>query len=511
MIAASKRKNLPIVCILSFMAVLFSFAGSAYSLTNNWGTWLGGDETDFGLDVAVSGNEIYVSGMSESELSWESVPFHGNFSVGFEIFVVEIENGTLNWGQWLGGSSWDYGSEISVEGNEIYVAGLTYSNDFAGPATMGGAFSGTYDGYLVNIEDTPAGPEVRWGTYLGGTGLDYAMAVAVNGNEVYVGGSATAGFEYEANFENSPIGNATGYLMEFRDNGASHSFIWGLWLGGPVFNIAVNNNEIYAVGLRQNTTGWSGITLSGTHLENGAQDSEGFVVEISDDDSASPHPSFSWGTWLGGSGRDEAMAVAVTGDEVFVGGQGKSTSWDDGVSFQGTHVGAPYSENYIIKIIDTAGGFNFAWGQWIGPGGGQMTGLQEIALDGDDIYIVGASQYPVWDEIIPDGQFTGSYVFQGITSYFSEGFAMHLIDGAASPTFDWATFLGGVGNDYTHAVCVSGAEVIISGFTESGAFVWDDGITLDNTAAGAREAFVLGLPHVGVQQEDESLILSPLF
>jgi hypothetical protein len=128
----------------------------------------------------------------------------GTHSGNYEGFVLQlIDNSssapTLNWIQWLGGTSIDYVQALAVSQDEIYAAGYANSGtSFESPAYTGGTYSGSYEGFVAEIKDNAnSAPTLNWLQWLGGIGNDYLYSVAINGDEIYTGGysDATSNFE----------------------------------------------------------------------------------------------------------------------------------------------------------------------------------------------------------------------------------------------------------------------------------------------------------------------------
>jgi hypothetical protein len=83
---------------------------------------------------------------------------------------------TLTVGTYLGGGSADYGRSIAVDvqGN-IYVVGDFFSSDFLGDTTTP---AGSKD--VIVLKLNPAGTELIYGWFLGGSGGDEGLAITVN-------------------------------------------------------------------------------------------------------------------------------------------------------------------------------------------------------------------------------------------------------------------------------------------------------------------------------------------
>ena len=249
------------------------------TLTTPYSTLLGGissGDIDAGNAIAVdSSGHIYVAGQTHSPdfPALNSLPStdYGSTSSGEYVhnwgnaFVTELAPGTssLLFSTFLGGNTGfgDSGNGIAVDpkGN-IYVAGLTYSEDFPHPNALPGTTpTGTNNTYAdtqpcdtcspygtgfvaeINRAATPAA--LAYSTYLGGssgTG-DSAHAIAVDGNEnaYVVGTTRSANFPTVQNvtysngnfFNNSSLpGNSATFASEISAKGAG--LLVSTYLGG---------------------------------------------------------------------------------------------------------------------------------------------------------------------------------------------------------------------------------------------------------------------------------------
>src|SRR5690606_23040314 len=96
--------------------------------TLSWWQLLGGTDSDSVTALAVSGDELYAAGASQTSTGWETAAFQGAM-VGADHYIVEIGDGgtpTLVWGLWLGGDAFDFPRGVTaaaVDGDEIYIGG----------------------------------------------------------------------------------------------------------------------------------------------------------------------------------------------------------------------------------------------------------------------------------------------------------------------------------------------------------------------------------------------------
>src|SRR5262249_6856367 len=123
---------------------------------------------------------------------------HGNR----EIFITKLNpsGSALVFSTYLGGSDNDYCRGIAVDSSgNIYLASASYGGF---PVTVG-AYQTTYNGNqdAVAVKMAASGSSLDYATYLGGSGYDSALAVAVDGS----GHAYLTGDTYSSDF---PVYNA---------------------------------------------------------------------------------------------------------------------------------------------------------------------------------------------------------------------------------------------------------------------------------------------------------------
>src|SRR4029077_16734530 len=107
-----------------------------------------------------------------------------------DAFVAALDpNGSqLLFSTYLGGTRRDTGMGIAVDGSGVYVAGYTDSTNFfpiVNPAQ--GVSGGATDAFVTKL--SLDGSTVIYSTYLGGSNIDIARAIAVSSGNAYVTGS----------------------------------------------------------------------------------------------------------------------------------------------------------------------------------------------------------------------------------------------------------------------------------------------------------------------------------
>ena len=171
-------------------------------------TYLGGSRDDVGQGIAVDaeGNS-YITGTTRSldfpgSAGSPIQSTKGGDSESFDAFVTKVNAaGTaLVYATYLGGSSQDFGFGIAVDqaGNS-YVTGWTDTPGSGFPGTASSSIQSTFGGGIRDAFVTKlnaAGTAIVFSTYLGGSGRDSGIGIAVDaaGNAYVTGDTLSSDF-----------------------------------------------------------------------------------------------------------------------------------------------------------------------------------------------------------------------------------------------------------------------------------------------------------------------------
>jgi len=185
-----------------------------------YSTFLGGNAT-YCNSIAVDKNGCaYVMGDTRSGLTTTPNAVQKVFNHDLEGFCVKLNpaGSDLNYATYIGGNRDDYGYGIAIDSAEnIFVTGYTLSTATSFPITTG-SWDTTGAAYLMVI-DPNKNPSLVYSTYLGGTSIDAAVSIKVDGKgNVYL-----AGETYSADFPTTPWaydtsyhGNGDAFVMKFN-------------------------------------------------------------------------------------------------------------------------------------------------------------------------------------------------------------------------------------------------------------------------------------------------------
>ena len=168
-----------------------------------YSTYLGGGVDDSGHGIAVdSSGNAYVTGATNStDFPTTAGVFQlakaGAANIN-DVFVTELDTaGTAKvYSTYLGGTNDDNADAIAVDSSgNAYVTGQTFSTDFPLQAAIQGTIGSAPDAFVTKLNSTGTAP-LTYSTYLGGTGDDRGLGIAVDS----AGAAFVTGFTYSTDF-----------------------------------------------------------------------------------------------------------------------------------------------------------------------------------------------------------------------------------------------------------------------------------------------------------------------
>jgi RHS repeat-associated protein len=282
-----------------------------------YSTYLGNlDAVGTAIAVDESGS-AYVTGLTNGSFPTTTGAFQTTSGGGQDAFVTKLNaTGTgLTYSSYLGGSGSDTGSGIAVDASgNAYVAGYTNSTNFS---TTTGALQtsnggGTSDAFVSKVN--AAGTSLTYSTYLGGSGSDQANAIAIDpsGNAYVTGLTTSTNFPTTTGAYQTTLGSATQSVFVTKLNATGTGKVYSTYLRGSVASetdsgsgIAVNAaGNAYVAGITNSTS--FPTTTGAFQTSYGGGSDDAFVTRLSTDGTA-----LSYSNYLGGSGDDEAMGIAL--------------------------------------------------------------------------------------------------------------------------------------------------------------------------------------------------------
>ena len=445
----------------------------------------GGRGEDFALGAASDATgDLYVVGSTTSNNYPTTAGTLQTINVsGTDGFVTKINPaGTqLSYSTLLGGVNAHQGQAVAVDSTgNVYVAGSTDSPTFPTTAGVIQPFTGGLNDAFV-MKMAPGGASLLYSTYLGGTGNDYARALAVDGTgDVYVTGytystdfAVTAGV-----FQPTLDGGSDAFLTKLDPQAAS--LLYSTYLGGGLTDsassVAIDSSgNAYVSGTTNSlnfptTTGAFQVALGGNN--------DAFVSELNPTATA-----LIYSTYVGGTGSDVAYAMAIDGTgAAFLAGTTSSTDFPitSGV-VQATYAGA--NDAFVTKVAP--GGGSLAYSTFLGGSGNDIAFGIAVDSSGNATAAgaTGSTNFPVT-----------SGAAQGANDGGDDAFIARLDPTGA--TLKYSTYLGGNFDDFIFAVTLDDAgNAYVTGETDSTNFP----VTPDATQPALSASFDVFVTEVSAQ------------
>jgi hypothetical protein len=210
--------------------------------TYGYSTYLGGSGVEFGQGIATDNvGNAYVTGFTDST-DFPTLNALQSDQPARDAFVTQITsgNGVLGYSTYLGGNDRDSGLDIAVDGEgNVYVAGFTRSTDFPTVKALQGDQPGE-DAFVTKISSVIGGSSIRtteitygYSTYLGGNNLDSASGIAVDGagNAYVTGRTLSTDFPTKHAIQNDQLDEDAFVSQIIRAN-AVYTYGYSTYLGG---------------------------------------------------------------------------------------------------------------------------------------------------------------------------------------------------------------------------------------------------------------------------------------
>ncbi len=197
-------------------------------------SYLGGPSYDAGIGVAVDRfGSAYVSGSSSGSFPTTPGTLQPPASSP-KVFVTKYAPaGSIVYSTLLGGDEDDEGGAIAVDsGGNAYITGFSASSTFTG-APAGGAQpnnNGNEDAFVAKLN--PNGTGLTYFTFLGGSGLDEGIGIAVDslGNAYVAGQTGSAGLATPGAAQTASAGGTKGFVAKLNPAGAAFEYL--TYIGG---------------------------------------------------------------------------------------------------------------------------------------------------------------------------------------------------------------------------------------------------------------------------------------
>ena len=399
-----------------------------------YSTYLGGNgaEESYAIAVDAAGN-AYVTGRTVSpDFPTTAGAFQTTYGDGQDAFVTQLDaaGSTLVYSTYLGGDRYDEGNAIAVDpAGNAYVSGLTQSFNFP---TTAGAFQtrgvGGSNAFVAKLD--PAGSALVYCTYLGGSGGTGggSLAVDASGNVYMEGGTDSIDFPTTTGAFQTTYGGGISDGFVAKLDPAGSALVYSTYLGGSgedsTTGLAIDaGGNAYVTGLTDSTN--LPTTMGALQTIYGGGINDAFVAKLDATGSV-----LVYSTYLGGSGTDYALGIAVdAAGNAFVTGNTNSSDFPTtATAFQTTYGGGGCCDAFVTQL--DAAGSALIYSTYLGGSGND--GGSAIAVDaspGSNAYVTGFTN---------SGDFpTTAGAFQAsnarVSEFVSDAFVAKITDAVPPP------------------------------------------------------------------------------
>jgi len=294
-----------------------------------------------------------------------------------------------------------------------------------------------------------------YSTYLGGSGDDFGIGLAVDssGCAYVTGDTYSTDFPTKNAYQNTfGGGGKDGYVTKFSASG--DSLVYSTYFGGsasedPEGIQLDSSGRAYIVGLTASTDFPTQSAYQNTY---GGGSNDVFVTILS-----ASGTSLVYSTYLGGSGDDHGYAIALDSSKnIYITGRTGSTNFPTVNAYRDTFTGSGQNEYdaFVTKIASS--GSSLVYSTYLG-GSGKETGYG-IAVNGSNAYVTGLTTSTNFSL---KNEYQGSYGGGNL-----DGFVTKL--SSAGNSLIYSTYLGGSGNDSAWGIAVdSSGSAYVTGDTYS--------------------------------------------
>lgn len=431
-------------------------------------TLYGGSGLDIPTAVTVdSSGASYVAGLNGST----DLPNVRHFGNGAESFVAKIspDGSSVVFSATIAGfepraMAVDASGQIYLTGFSMY-AGLPLTNSFQA------ALAGKIDAVLVKLN--AAADTVLFATYLGGSGDDAALGLALDpaNGDIWVTGSTTStNFPLAgSSFQTNASGNINAFLARFSNDGASlqYSTYFGAPGGTVARCIALDSLRRPVIAGR---TAAPTLPRVGPFQNDLHGTTDAFVTKFS-----ATGESLVFSTFLGGTGEESVSGIGLdSNDNVYVQGYTDSVDFPVLHPFQ-TVIG---TERYIFVTQFSADGASLGYSTCLGSTlPNSITGWPNYYGDNSDPIDVGGIAVSPLGRVMVVGTTQGSDFplvepLQTRNRPYSDAVIATFLNPDGSLLA--STYLGGYGNDEGYAAAAaSDGSFFLTGTTTPGILLPD--------------------------------------
>ena len=418
-------------------------------------------EKDGSLRVKSAGGELRDERLEVFQvIAGRKVKVPARFSVpesqvaGFELGAFDgaaelVIDPVISYSSYLGGSRIDQITAVAIDAaGAAFVSGWTDSQNFPVLSSIR-VFSGSVEAFVAKIGPSGA---LEWATFIGGSGDDRALGVAVDpsGNSFVVGYTTSTNFPAVSPLQATKSGGRDVFVTKLNPAGSAivYSTYWGGSGNEQANGIAVDvYGQPYVVGDTDSANFPTKFPWRSSL--SGLRDAFHFKIGV--------NGTMSYSTYVGGSGDDRGMTVAITDTLTpYIAGCTSSNNFPTANALQPNNAGG--QDAFVIRFNTDAD--NVIFSTYLGGNGGavgQPECANSITVDSfNNVYVAGVTS---------STNFPREVAVQNALNGLIDGFITKIDVGGV---IIFSTYVGGSGSDVVTGVRIDAARrAYVAGYTTS--------------------------------------------
>ncbi len=365
-----------------------------------WVTFLGGSGSEHGLGIDADTNgDVVITGYTTSP----SLPTNaGVFQLAYgglcDAYIAKFNtNGGLVFCTYYGRNTAERGTGVVFDAvGDIYFCGATRSTLMSTVGVFQPALGGASDVLIAKFN----GSGVRvWASYCGGSGMDEATGLELDGSgNLFVTGFTSGGFPTTAGaFQTAFRGIQDAFIVKINIATPNPTRVWSTYIGGSLeeraadIDIDVFGNVLVVGRTLSNNFP---VTAGAAQTSIASVSTDAFVAKFTN------AGAIIWSTYYGGTSGEEGMGISsdAIGNIIF-GGQTTSSNFPVSVgAFSTTKALSPYAGT--ITKFNSSG--TMLWSTYFGNAGTGGCEVYGVTIDRarDLVYISGGvylNGLPLWN------------------------------------------------------------------------------------------------------------------
>jgi hypothetical protein len=426
--------------------------------------YIGGSGWEKGAGIAVDGlGNAYVTGdTSSTEATFPvmvgpDLTYNGEPSDAF-VAKVRADGTGLVYCSYIGGSGWEEGKGIAVDGlGNAYVTGETSSGDFPVTPGSGLTYNGDIDAFVAKVNAD--GTELVYSGHIGGWNWDTGKGIAVDGsgNAYVTGWTFSDDLPVKTGPDLTYNGSQDVFVAKVNAVGTALAYCGyiGGWANEEAYGIAVDGSgNAYVTGRTASADDFP-VKVGPDLSQNGFYDA--FVAKVNAVGTALVYCGY-----IGGIDDEQGNAIAVDGSGyAYITGYTYSTNFPTVVGPDRTFNGGS-TDAFVAKVKADGTGLvycGYFGGDVSGRGYGNDCGNGIAVDDSGNAYITGQTDSTEATLPVTGGP---DLTYNGLDEAFV---AKVKADGTA---LVYCGYIGGENNDYGSAIAVDGSgNAYVTGQTDS--------------------------------------------